>query len=386
MATVTLRCQASVPHALRWRRWKERRRYIFAWATALAFATSLAVPVHAAEDSEYAVVVENAVSGYIVPAFSDLLDATGELGPAMSDLCLFPWSDERSFVAGAFASTVTAWAAVDFLRFGPMMEDGRYERFAFFPDVHGTGARQLRRFLADENPALLEAGALAEQSAAVQGLPALESLLYSGSKALLKTEEPEPYRCQLALRVAGNMRTIAQEALLRWTEPGGWAELLKTPGARNSVYRTDTEAMTEVLKAILTGLEQLRDHRLLPALGDTPDEAKASRAPYNASALALPYIAASVDALERFVGVSGILGLVPEENKWIVGSAAFEFGNLKRALGEAGPDLEAALADPARREKLVYAAIVLASLRDLFQNRLGPAAGISGGFNSLDGD
>jgi predicted lipoprotein len=267
-----------------------------------------------------------------------------------------------------------------------MTEDGRYERFAFFPDVHGTGARQLRRFLADENPALLETGALAEQSAAVQGLPAVESLLYSGSKALLKTEEPGPYRCQLALRVAGNMRTIAHDTLLRWTEPGGWAELLKTPGARNSVYRTDTEAMTEVLKAILTGLEQLRDHRLLPALGDTPEEAKASRAPYNASALALPYIAASVDALERFVGVSGILGLVPEENKWIVGSAAFEFGNLKRALGEAGPDLEAALADPARREKLVYAAIVLASLRNLFQDRLGPAAGISGGFNSLDGD
>ena len=93
-----------------------------------------------------------------------------------------------------------------------------------------------------------------------------------------------------------------------------------------------------------------------------------------------------MDALERFVDASGILGLVPEQEKWIVGSVAFEFGNLKRALGEAGPDLEAALADPAKREKLTYAAIVLASLRDLFQNRLGPAAGISGGFNSLDGD
>ena len=182
------------------------------------------------------------------------------------------------------------------------------------------------------------------------------------------------------------MRTIAAETLVRWTEQSGWAELLKTPGAENLVYRTDNEAMTEVLKAILTGLEQLRVHRLVPALGDTPDQAKASRAPYNASGLALPYIAASVDALERFVNVSEILGLVPEQQKWIIGSVAFEFSNLKRALGEAGPDLEAALADPDKREKLAYAAIVLASLRDLFQNQLGPAAGISGGFNSLDGD
>ena len=69
--------------------------------------------------------------------------------------------------------------------------------------------------------------------------------------------------------------------------------------------------MTEILKAILTGLEQVRDHRLLPALGKTPEDAKASRAPYNASGQALAYLAASADALQRFAEASGMLDMLP---------------------------------------------------------------------------
>ena len=61
---------------------------------------------------------------------------------------------------------------------------------------------------------------------------------------------------------------------------------------------------------------------------------------------------------------------MPAEQKSYGDSALFEFANLKSALAAAGPDLEAALADPQKRAKLVYAAIVLASLRDLFQRHI----------------
>ena len=155
-----------------------------------------------------------------------------------------------------------AWAGVDFLRFGPMAQDGRYERFAFFPDVHGVGARQIRGFLVSQDEALLKPGAIAKQSAAVQGLPALESLLFPGKAALLLPAPPEPFRCKLAVAVAENTHTIAGEALAGWQGDESWATLLEKPAADNPVYRTHTEAMTEILKAILTGIEQVRDQRL----------------------------------------------------------------------------------------------------------------------------
>lgn len=342
------------------------------------------VPI--ATEDDYARAIELVVSDYVIPAYAGLDAATGTLATAVESFCATPNPASETALRDAFNATIHAWAGVDFFRFGPMAQDGRYERFAFFPDVHGTGAGQIRGFLVSQDETLLKPGALAGQSAAVQGLPALESLLFSGNSALIQPATPEPFRCALAVAVAKNMQTIASEALAGWRGEKGWAALIEKPGSDNPVYRTHAEAMTEVVKAILTGLEQDRDQRLLPALGDAPEGAKPSRAPYNASGQALPYLAASADALERFLRASGLLDMQPGDQKSYGDSALFEFGNLETALTDAGPDLKAALADPQKRSKLSYAAIVLASLRDIVQRHIAVAAGLTPGFNSLDGD
>ena len=342
------------------------------------------VPI--ATEADYARVVKQAVDGYIVPAFATLQFATGELVPALAGFCASPSDAQRDGVRTAFAATVLAWSGVDFLRFGPMLEKSRIDRFSYFPDVHGTGARQLRRFLASKDAALLEPGALAGQSAAVQGLPALESLLYSGDDALLHAAAPEPFRCDLAARVADNMNVIAGDVLAGWTGDGSWASLIEHPGPDNPVYLTHAEAMTEIVKAILTGLESARDHRLLAALGATPAESKASRAPFNLSGEAIPAMQATGGALERFTETSGILTLLPPAQASYGNSIGFEFGNLDRAFAKAGPELATALAEPPRRSALAYAAIVLQSLRDLFQKQVAVWAGLTPGFNAMDGD
>ena len=342
--------------------------------------------VPTATEADYARIVEQAVSGYIVPAYAQLDAATDVLASAIEDFCAAPNPVKERTLRTAFDGTIRAWAEVDFLRFGPMAQDGRYERFAFFPDVHGTGARQIRGFLVSQDEKLLKPGGLAGQSAAVQGLPALESLIFAGKAALLQPAPPEPFRCTLAVAVAKNMQAIAGDGLAGWKGENSWATLIETPGPDNPVYRTHAEAMTEILKAILTGLEQVRDHRLMPALGETPEKAKASRAPYNSSGDALLYVAASVEALQRFADISGILALLPPSQSSYGNSVDFEFANLKRTLADASPDLGKALADPQLRAKLRYATIVLKSLRDLFQRHVAVWAGLTPGFNSLDGD
>jgi len=342
--------------------------------------------VPTATEADYAHVVDQAVNKYIVPAYAAFDVATGQLAGAVEDFCAGPTPPKETAVRTDFGETVRAWAHVDFLHFGPMAQEGRYERFAFFPDVHGTGARQIRGFLVSEDEALLKRGALASQSAAVQGLPALESLLFVGNEALLQPAPPKPFRCALAVAVAKNMQAIADEALGGWQGDKSWASLMEMPGADNPVYRTHAEAMTEILKAILTGLEQVRDQRLLAALGGSPEYSKASRAPYNPSRQALGYMAASADALQRFSDVSGILDLLPASQSSYGSSADFEFDNLKHGLAAAGSDLGAALANPRLRSKLSYSAVVLKSLRDLFERHVAVWAGLTPGFNSLDGD
>jgi len=340
-----------------------------------------------ATDEDYARSVKSAVDGYVIPGYEALIAATANMGEAIDAYCeRTPDAAGREKLATQFTNMLAAWAGVDFLRFGPMARDGRYDRFAFWPDAHGTAARQLRRFLASEDPALLEPGAIAEQSAAVQGLPALEALLYQGDDALITAAAPSPFRCALAGAVAENLTTIVKEALSDWQGDEGWTALIENPGPSNPVYRSHSEAMTEILKAILTGLELNRDQRLLPWLGETAEEAKTSRAPYHRSVNTMAYLSAGTDALERFVEASGVLDLLPKEIASYGSSALFEFMNLKSALAAAGGDIEEAAVDPEKRGKLIYAAIVLQSIRNTFQNRIAPGAGLTPGFNSLDGD
>jgi uncharacterized protein len=353
---------------------------------ALMIAALLAAPTLAATDADLAAVVERSVGGSIVPAY-DVLAADAEaMADALQTYCDAPSADGRAALAPAFAALIEGWAGADFFRFGPMASEGRYERFAFWPDPHGTGARQLRRFLAADDEALLAPGAIAGQSAAVQGLPALESLLFSGDDAVAAAETPDRYRCALAAAVAANVARIAGEAQAGWAGPEGWQALIENPGPDNPVYRTEKEAVTEILKALLLGLEQTRDHRLAAALGETPETANARRAPYAISGNALPYLRASARALEDFAAKAELASLLPADAAWMADAARFEFANLARALDTGDDDLASALADPKTRERLAYAAIVLKSLRDIFQLQLAPAAGLSPGFNALDGD
>ena len=301
--------------------------------------------VPTATEADYAHVVDQAVNKYIVPAYAAFDVATGQLAGAVEDFCAGPTPPKETAVRTDFGETVRAWAHVDFLHFGPMAQEGRYERFAFFPDVHGTGARQIRGFLVSEDEALLKPDALASQSAAVQGLPALESLLFVGNEALLQPAPPKPFRCALAVAVAKNMQAIADEALGGWQGDKSWASLMEMPGADNPVYRTHAEAMTEILKAILTGLEQVRDQRLLAALGGSPESSKAAAPPTirlaRRSAIWRPPPTPS-----NASPMSLAFSICYRRPNRAMAAPDFEFNNLKHGLAAAGPDLGAALADP----------------------------------------
>ena len=154
---------------------------------------------------------------------------------------------------------VHAWAGVDFFRFGPMAQDGRYERFAFFPDVHGTGARQIRGFLVSQDEKLLEARrARRARARRCRACRRSNRCSIPAKRALLQPAPPEPFRCALAVAVADEPATTIADGRARRLAAATRAgrRCIEKPGPDNPVYRTHAEAMTEILKAILTGLEQ----------------------------------------------------------------------------------------------------------------------------------
>jgi predicted lipoprotein len=358
------------------------------WVIGL-LALMMAGPAPAQEapgrDAALARLVDRAVDRYILPAYRDLRASTAELAAATADYCKD--GDDRAAVEAAFAGVHEDWSSVDFLRFGPMADGGRLERFYFWPDPRGIGERQLRTLLNAADPALLDPVELARQSAAVQGLAAFERIFYDADRLVDAPNAEGRYRCEFALAIAGNLSTIASDVYDGWDRDGGWADLMREPGGSPPVYLTHSEAVNELLKALLTGLEQLKDQRIAVPLGATPEEARVTRAPFHRSGLTFDYWRDTIAALAEFAAVADFASLAAgDANRWMANSAAFETRQIERALDDLGPSLEAALTQPEGRDRLTYVITALASLRTTYGVQMASAAGLSPGFNALDGD
>jgi predicted lipoprotein len=350
-------------------------------AAALLAAEASGTRADAISDHQKAVVTK-AVENYIRPSYATFRDRAERLNGAVGTFCRTRAASDHTAVAAAFRDAVEAWARLDFLRFGPAAREARLERVAFWPDPRGFVERQLRQLLASDDLATLDAARIAGQSAAVQGLPALERLVVAIPAGV---DPPDlDRRCIVATAAAGNVAAIAAELDAAWRDGD---VLLLTPGPGNPAYRTSEEAANEVLKASLTGLEQLRDLALRPALGDAPDKAKPNRFPYAKSGNTIAYLAAAVAAQDAFIAESGIAAGLPEADRWAERSVHFELGQAGRTVATLrGSDLAAIATEPALRGKLDYVTIALASVRTTMATTIAADLGLSVGFNALDGD
>jgi uncharacterized protein len=346
----------------------------------LAALILLCSPVEAASSEDYARAVARVVEGAIVPAFGALETTTAKLKPATETFCQQPDPARREALRAVFVEVLKRWAHVDFLLFGPLAESQRVERFAFWPDSSGAGARQLRRLRAKPDPALLDPQRLAKSSAAIQGLPAFEALVLGDDAAAIKD-----YDCNLAVAIAANLEQLSTELTQGWTAPDGWRALMLRAGPGNSYYANPREAANELLKAVLTGFVQLRDQRLGTALGKEGG-ARPEKLPYWRSGGTDAYLAATLAALEQFVELLDLPGLAGNEVAPTSSSIDVQFKRAREGLAMAGHPLPQTIAKPTGRAGVQQVLAAMRIVQDLIGIQLAPAAGLSVGFNALDGD
>lgn len=371
-------------------------------AGTMAVAGTPSVPARAAEgnvpppatEAEAAphqrTLVALAVERYIRPAYANVADAANGLRTATVRYCAQPSATNMKGLENAFRDTVVAWGGVDFLRFGPATTDHRLERISFWPDPRNFVERQLRTLLASPDLDSFDLDRLKGQSAAVQGLPAFERLMLAPGKDGAEKVDPDSdafsRRCRLAGLIATNIGDIADTIRDAWIDPDGISHQMLQPGPDDPLYRTEAEAADEILKALLTGIEQVRDLAITPALGATPEDARPLRFPYVRSGDTLALIAANITGLRQLIEASGIADNLRPEQSWLRTSLLFELGNAERVLKSIDePPMEMA-ADPKSRAKLNYVRITLGSIRDTIAGPLASAVGLNVGFNALDGD
>jgi predicted lipoprotein len=348
---------------------------------AALFALFLVTSPAAAQETSGARVAKE----FARPALTQLAQSAGEMTGAVAALCEAPGDAALEAARTAFAETAEDWGRASVLRFGPLATDNRFERIFFWPDPRGIALRQVQKLLAEKDESAATPEGIAQKSAALQGLPALEFALF-GSGAEELTTQPDSFRCRYAAAVAGNIAEIAIHALAEWQTDTDFPKAFATPGESSEPYRSQAEVDGEIVKALATVFQYVRAAELLPPLGESAETANGKRGPLWRSGLTFALMAAQVEGARDLLEFAGYADTLPEDGRWVADSINFELDNALRALEEIEKPAELAFGDEADRGRLGFVNLALDHAGHLVSEKLSAALGLTMGFNALDGD
>ena len=335
--------------------------------------------------AEKLAVVRQAIDEAIVPGYRAFAKAAGAETGIVDKLCEGPSRSSLTDARSGFADLVKAWSAVEFVKFGPVMEDNRADRILFFPDRRGLGLRQVQGLIAEPDDSIASGAALAHKSVAVQGLGTLEFVLFGdGAEALGAKGGVD--RCRFARSIAENLSTMANRILTGWTDKDGIVQRLADPKAGDPAYRSADDSLKEITEIFIHGFEAIRDLRLTPAMGEDETSARPNLFLFHRSDLTLASLRANYAGLSKLFETSKVATLQPESQAYLRNAVRFEFENADLTLAKMTPPLSDLAASSQDRQALTYLLIVTNSLQKQFAGQLSPALGLSAGFSSLDGD
>lgn len=341
------------------------------------------------ERKSHGTMVLDVIDIFIMPRVEGLAKNTSALASAVDAVCKQGGeAAARKTATDAFAATVRSWGGLDFIRFGPAMREHRLERILFWPDPRGFASRQLSQLLAAKKPELLAPGALARQSVAVQGLTALEILLFDEKTPLgTGTDEAARYRCALAAAIAASIHGVASEISAGWSGEDGYRKKMLTPGSDNALYKDSSETVREVAKALAMGLELCRDRFILPELtAVTANPPRRVRLVFEASGLTGAYLEASLRALRQLFDATGLDAYIPADKPWMASFLPTSWNSLLADAARLDGLRANERGSPAHLHALRKMRFDLGGIRNIVVKELAPNAGIMMGFNELDGD
>jgi predicted lipoprotein len=351
-------------------------------ATALLFAS--AVGAHAKTD--HAAIARAALSEVIRPGYAALSQQADSLNDKIELLCKQPSAASLDASRDAFVAAVAAWSKVEILRFGPIATDHRYERIFYWPDPKGLGRRQIEKALSEQDESVTQPDALPAKSVALQGLPALEYLLYGdGAEALLTPSDGGAFRCAFASSVATNIDRIARAVAEGWREGAASSKAFLTPKP-GSLYRTSKEVILELFKSFTSGIELVRDQKLGKPLGASPEQARPKLAPFWRSGLSLSNAIGNLEGVRTLFADGGLAQIVADESPGVENSVLFDLNHAIDVLQDIGEPMDEVVEDDALRGKIEALRVSLKSAGQTAAEEISRGAGLSFGFNAMDGD
>ncbi|MBS7541613.1 imelysin family protein [Ancylobacter oerskovii] len=349
----------------------------------VAAATSLLTGIFAGRADAASIAGPEVVENWLLPRYDALVAAARANREAWAAFCAKPDPAGVTLLKERFGAVSDGWASVEFITFGPVMLSLRPDRMNLFPERRNAVGRSVTELIADPTDERLKPERFGRLSAAAQGLPALERLLYDeGAEAALVSGAEATRRCAIGLAIATNLETIATEIRQGWGDKAGGLLAQLVAGNSDPVFFPDPSAlMSQIVTDLAGAYQRVVDQRLFAVLGKTPDDAKpltADRRRSGRSKATIVAMITSADSLGRQLGE----GIDPK-GRAILDKALDAADAAAQKLPD---DIGGASQTAPGRKALQDAAASFKAAQASIANPLAAGLGVGLGFNALDGD
>jgi predicted lipoprotein len=337
-------------------------------------AALLVTPTHA-QSAPDGLLLRRVVDEVIVPGYADLAQAAEAQQAQWQSFCPSPTPEGLAKLRDAYHRTADSWSSIELVHYGPIADDFRGERLNFWPERKNAVEKALKAALAKADDAALALETFRKGSAGVQGLPALERLLFSegaGNADFAGGPEAE-FRCRLGTAIAANILAIAREVHRGWTDgDNAIAARLIAPeiaGGLKAALATD----------LLGAYVLIKDKKLGPAMGNDPADTRPRMAESWRSGRSLRAIQLNLESTGAILRI--LAEGMPKKDSTALRNNDTALRVAKRLSG----DLGALAAGPQRRELILLRDAADAAGKRAIEE-VPVVLGVTVGFNSLDGD
>lgn len=348
------------------------------------------IQVAAIENGQYFRINQVLAKKHILPRYDIFSQKTSELDRSARKFCTAPSKLGLQEIQKAFHSVADAWARVQHIQFGPIEEKRRLERIYFWPDKHNTGSRHFLRLIKSEDESIFIEEKFPLISVALQGLPALERLLFSQSENLFISGKISRFHCRFIQAISLNLKTIGTSILSEWIdEKNNYLNIYTSSTV--PVYAGEDEIFEDHLSNLYSSLRTIYELKLNRALGDTAENSRPRMTEAWRSERSMRNIILNLESAEKLFsgegefGIDDIIEILKPGTSTAKDFKIYMDYTLQTAKSIDIP-LHKAVLDKSQHEKVDRLKAQILALMWLVRTRILTALDMRTGFNAFDGD
>lgn len=328
----------------------------------------------------------------LLPAHRDFALASAQLYEASQRFCQAPDQAGLDASRERWRHSAVAWSALQFKGFGPLTSDNQSWKIQFWPDKKNLVARKLEALLTGEE--VIDRELIAKRSVVIQGLSALEYLLFDAKAGQLAMYQGEPSRrCAALTAIAAHQQQLSEQLHRDWLpEHGNYIATFTRPGADNPHYPDHQQAIASIVESLVAGAELIKRDKLERPLGLASDAGHQQRylLEWWRSAFSREAIIGNLNAMQRLYLADQRYGLDDflrgHQHSALADQIIAAFEQAIAAAQAVEGSLFEAAGNPAQQAALDNLYTASQQLVTLLKNPLPEALGITLSFNGADGD